>query len=322
MRVNAPMPYKTADTSWFARCGFGIAVHWTAKSVPVAGSPLPFAAAVDAFDVQRFVGQVADCGADYLLFTLAHALQMLPAPCDRIEKLLPGRTTRRDLVGELANACTRRGLRFIAYYNHSCNGGEDPAWEQAVGYHSADKHILAENLCGIVAELGSRYGSAVPAWWFDSPYSLDASGPNRSVTTDMGAFRFPWEEFTAAAKSGYADRLVTYNPGWEPEVWDFLYTTHQDYLAGEANNLVEAPVSRFAGNGLQNHRWVCLDNPDWVHARPDTPLCPSRYAWEQLLPYLQAARAASTPVTFNVDTDQGGQLLPSTLQLLSRLSIR
>ena len=42
-----PMAYKTADTSWLARCGFGIAVHWTAQSVPVAGEPLTFAAAVD-----------------------------------------------------------------------------------------------------------------------------------------------------------------------------------------------------------------------------------------------------------------------------------
>lgn len=314
------MTYKIADTSWFARCGFGIAVHWTAQSVPVAGSPLPFAAAVDAFDVQGFVSRVSDCGADYLLFTLAHALQMLPCPCDAVEQLLPGRTTGRDLIGELAGACSRCGLHFIAYYNHSCNAGDDPAWEQAVGYHAPDKRILAERLCRIVAQMGERYGPAVAAWWFDSPYSLDASGPNCSVTTDMGAFRFPWEEFTAAAKTGHPDRLVTYNAGWQPDAWDYLYTTHQDYLSGEANALVHAPTSRFCANGLQNHRWVCLDNPDWLHSKPNTPLVPSRYAWDQLHTYLQAARAASTPVTFNVDTDQCGQLHPSTLHLLAQLA--
>jgi hypothetical protein len=311
--------YQPADSAWFSRCRFGIAVHWTAQSQPVSGSAEPFPEAVTHFDVDRFTRLVAAAGADYLLFTVAHALQFIPAPCAMVDGILPGRTTRRDLLGDLADACRARGLKLLLYYNHSCNGGEDPAWEQAVGYHDADKAAFAERLCGIVAELSARYGPSVAAWWFDSPYSLDPSGPNNSVSTDLRGFRFPWEQFTTAAKAGHPGRLVTYNPGVQPHAWHFLYTRHQDYLAGEANTLINPPAKQFAPNGLQNHRWVCLDNPQWVHARAGMPLVPPRYGREELRDYLRAARAATTPVTFNVDVDQGGQVLDATVKLLASL---
>jgi hypothetical protein len=314
------MSYQKADTAWFAACHFGIAVHWTAHSKPVTGPALPFAAAVAAFDAERFVSQVADSGASYLLFTVTHALQQVPAPCAAVDRLLPGRTTERDLVGELADGCQRRGLKLFLYYNHSCNGGDDRQWEQACGYHGPDKQAFADHVCEIVRELSERYGPRVAGWWFDSCFSVDPSGPNNSLTTDMGGFRFPWESLTAAAKAGNQGSLVAYNPACQPSVWNFMYTTHQDYLAGEANELIEPPSSRWAANGLQNHRWVCLDNPDWVHAKVDTPLFASRYDYEQLLAYLQCAAAASTPVTFNTDVDQAGRLNPASLSLLRRLS--
>ncbi len=103
-------PYARANTDWLAKCGFGIGVHWTAQTVPRRGKPLPFQKAVDDFDVQRFVGQLAYAGAEYLLFTATHALQMLPAPHPVIDKILRGRTCRRDLIGELADALAAKGM--------------------------------------------------------------------------------------------------------------------------------------------------------------------------------------------------------------------
>ena len=147
---------------------------------------------------------------------------------------MPGRTCKRDLIGELATGLTARGIPLLVYYNHSCNSQQDRPWEQAVGYHAADKNVLATNLMEIVGWMGEKYRGKINAWWFDSPYSLDPRGPHNSVTTDMTGFRFPWERFTVAAKRGFADRLVTYNPG---VAQTFLYTTHQDYWAGEMVNL-------------------------------------------------------------------------------------
>ena len=172
-------PYKPANTDWLAKCRFGIGAHWTALTTPRRGKPLPFQKAVDAFRVDRFVDAVAHSGADYVLFTTTHALQMLPAPHPVIERILPGRTCSRDLIGELAKGLAAKNIRLLLYYNHSCNGNDDQKWMQAVGYFDAKKDRLVDNLCQIVAWMGERYGEKVKAWWFDSSYSLDPRGPGQ-----------------------------------------------------------------------------------------------------------------------------------------------
>ena len=194
-------PYVRANTDWLARCRFGIGVHWTAQTVPRMGKPLPFPKAVADFDLKGFIAAVEHAGADYVLFTSAHALQMLPAPHPVLDKILPGRTCERDLIAELADALAAKQKHLLVYYNHSCNGKQDAAWEQAVGYHAPNKERFAQNLVEIVSWMGDRYRDKIKAWWFDSPYSLDTRGPHNSVTTDMSGFQFPWERFTAAAKT-------------------------------------------------------------------------------------------------------------------------
>ena len=57
--------------------------------MPRTGPPLPFQKAVEAFNVKQFIDGLVHAGADYLLFTAAHALQMLPAPNPVIDKSFP-----------------------------------------------------------------------------------------------------------------------------------------------------------------------------------------------------------------------------------------
>ena len=183
--------YHRANTDWLAQCRFGIGVHWTAQTVPRSGPPKPFQNAVADFDLDGFMAAVEHAGADYVLFTAAHAKQMLPAPHPVIDGIQPGRTCERDLIRELANALAAKEKHLLVYYNHSCNQKDDPEWEQAVGYHAPNKERFAKNLIDIVSWMGDRYGDKVKAWWFDSPYSLDPRGPHNSVTTDMTGFQFP-----------------------------------------------------------------------------------------------------------------------------------
>lgn len=309
--------YRRADASWFAACPFGVSTHWTALSQAVHPADWrPFPETVAKFDVERFADKIASSGASYLIFTSCHALQWLPGPCDAIERVLPGRTNKRDMIGDLARALHQRDVHFIAYYNHSCNHGDDPAWELAVGYHEPDKSSLVANLLGIVRELGERHGELMKAWWFDSCYSLDTHGANWGKGTIPDTFRFPWNDLVAEAKSGNPDRLVTLNAGM---MRYYLYTDHQDYEWGEANDLIAVPAAQFTPDGLQAHRWVCLDNPDWVHSRYNEPLSSSRFKLEELRSYVRTAHRFRVPVTFNIDVDRNGEFLPETLQLLRRL---
>jgi len=320
------MNYKIADATWFSQCEFGIAAHWTAQSLPRFGEPLPFDEAVANFDAESFVERIANIGARYLLFTSAHALQMLPAPCNAIDELAPGRTCRRDLLGDLMRACQKRDLHFLLYYNHSCNHGDDPEWENAVGYHGADKNVFADNICRIVAELGERYGEDLKAWWFDSSYSVDPRGPVNMVSTDLKGWQFPWENLAAGAKAGAPQRLVTFNAGMTGHERSFLYSDHQDYLAGEVNDLVDPPTARFGVGGLQEHRWVCLDNSGWVrtpeNSRLDSPLASPRYTVEEVANYLRQSSAHGVPVTFNLDIAQGGEMNPDSLETVRLAALR
>jgi hypothetical protein len=309
--------YRRANTDWLAKCRFGVGVHWTAQTVPRSGPPKPFQKAVADFDLTSFLAAVEHAGADYVLFTAAHALQMLPAPHPMLDKLLPGRTCERDLIREIADALGARQKHLLVYYNHSCNGKQDAAWEQAVGYHAPTKDRFANNLMEIVSWMGDRYRDKIKAWWFDSPYSLDPRGPHNSVTTDMTGFPFPWERFTVAAKVGNPARLVTYNAGVNET---FLYTTHQDYWAGELVNLDTPAKSRYLDNGLQGFGWTCLEDRAWVHTKLDTPIPPPLYADEQVIRYVQTCNQHMTPMTFNVGIYQAGTLASPSVEQLHRLN--
>ena len=312
--------YRKANTDWFAACRFGISTHWTAQSQPVGQDDwLPFEEAVNRFDAKRYVQQASEAGAKYIIFTSCHALQMLPAPCRAIDRVAPGRTTRRDLIGDVADACRDRKMHFILYYNHSCNHGDDPAWEYAVGYHAPDKSRLTGNLTAIVRELGERYGARMDGWWFDSCFSLDPRGVYDSVTTDLRGYQFPWEDFVTAAKAGHEQRLVSLSSGM---LTHFLYSSHQDYEGGEANDLVAVPSSRYTPDHLQGHRWICLDNPEWLHGRVAVPMAKPRFKTESVADYVRSCNASGVPVTFNVDIDRTGKFSPESLALLSEVTKR
>ncbi len=308
--------YQKANTDWLASCALGISVHWTAQSAPRKGAALPFADAVASFRLDEFLNAVEMSGADYVIFTSTHALQMMPCPHPVIDSIMPGRTTERDLIGELAGGLKKLGKKLIVYYNHSCNDNDDTAWMKAIGYHDRDKNPLADNICAIVQWMGQRYGESIQAWWFDSSYSLDPRGPNNSVTTDMTGFQFPWEKMTAAAKAGYPGRLVTYNAGIGST---FLYTDHQDYWAGEILDLKTLPSGRFLDNGLQWHGWACLDDRAWVYGSNKTEPHPPLYSDDEILTFLSACRKHHAPMCFNVIAFQDGTLAEASASQLNRI---
>ncbi|MCK5844605.1 MAG: alpha-L-fucosidase [Victivallales bacterium] len=309
--------YEKSDTDWLAKCAIGISMHWTAKTAPRSGEAQHFQKAVEAFNLDDFLGAVEASEADYLIFTSTHALQMLPAPSPVIDNILPGRATERDLLGEIAKGISQMDKKFIVYYNHSCNNGDDPEWERAVGYHDKTIDRLLENLTSIVEEMGERYGELVQSWWFDSGYSLDPSGPSKNVTTPMLIERFPWEILTEAAKKGYSQRLVTYNAGVAKT---FLYTDHQDYWAGELTDLKTPPISRYAENGLQWHGWTCLDDSSWVY--DDNSIAPSspRFNDDEIIAFVRECRANHAPMCFNVTAFQDGSLLENSVMQLARIN--
>lgn len=308
-----------ADTSWM-RGSFGLSVHWTSKTVCLNGTSIPYSEAVDCFDPGRFAGDLAAAGAKHCIFTLTHGEQYLALPHPLLDKLLPGRTAKRDLIGELIVALAKYRIRFIAYYNHSCNGTGDPAWKKACGYADGIHGNLdgfAENICGIVAYIARRYGSGIAGWWFDSSYSVDPRGPHNTVSCEMGGWRFPWKALADAAKSGHRDCAVTFNAGVGSR---FLYAPCQDYYAGEAVRLDE-PFVPDAVSGMRDHRWICADSPDWLLSAKNCAggFAPPRFSVQEMRDFLKEHREAGRMVTFNLQIDQEGILNPSVLDAVKRM---
>jgi hypothetical protein len=286
-------------------------------SKPREGWPVSFRDAVNNFDVKRFVDTVEETGAKYLIFTATHKYQFLPAPNPVLDSIQNGRTCKRDLLGEIAQGLKSRGIHMIMYYNHSCNTAQDYIWEQAVGYSDRDKNRFFDNIFNILSWMGEHYGDLAMAWWFDSLYSLATDGPRNTVSTDMTGYKVPWHRFTRAAKAGYPQRLVAYNGAWSKT---YMYTTHQDYWAGELRNLEEdPPKSRYKDNGLQWHGWVCLDDKRWIHSKRNTEIPDVRFSDEDVVRYVQNCIKHQAPVTFNLSIYQDGRMSPKSLRQMQML---
>ena len=232
-------------------------------------------------------------------------------------RILEGRTCKRDLISELADALAGRGKPLLVYYNHSCNQAQDRAWEKAVGYHDRDKQKFARNLTDIVGWMGEKVQRQDQSVVVRQPLLAGFARAANSVSTDMNGFQFPWEQFTVAAKVGFPTRLVTYNAGVAET---FLYTTHQDYWSGELVNLHAPAKSRYLDNGLQWFGWTCLEDRAWVHHRMNTEVPKPLYSDQEVAAYVRECNAHQAPMTFNIGIYQDGTMGEASVSLLRRLN--
>ena len=187
-----------ADAKWFQEAGYGMMVHWTSETMPRAGERKPYAQAVAALDVEAFAAQMQATGAGFVVLTTSHGQQYFPGPSHVLDTLLPGRTTSRDLVGDLAAALQKRGMKLMLYYH--LGAGSDPAWIKASGAMETDTTRFFTNWRSFITEIGERYGERLAGWWFDD-----------------GAVAYyyrsaPWESLHRAARAGFAQRLIGWNP--------------------------------------------------------------------------------------------------------------
>ena len=307
--ADATNGYPRASTDWLAG-SFGIGVHWTTRSTDQDGRRGDFEKAVDAFDVPRFVAQLKDAGARHVIFTSSWADQHPPAPCPALDRILPGRTTKRNLLREIADALAAEGIRTILYYNQS-GDRTDREWAKASGYEKGRLEEFGTNAVAIVRDLSLAAGPNVAGWWFDSPGMVSDAGPHRVASVPLGDYRFPFREMALAAKAGNPDALVSVNS----QGGTFVYTPCQEYFSGE--ELVDFPLcGRTNAQGMQMHLWLTADNRDWVHQ--GSGFASPRFEDDWLRGWLARRLADGCAVTLNVDVDRTGLLNPETLEQIKR----
>ena len=298
--INLRAHQNRAPTDWFLAARYGLTLHWTPMSQPRHGAAKTYPEAVRALDVEQLANTVANTGAGYVIFTSSHAPHYFPAPIAAIEKLLPGNTCDRDLIGDLADALARRDIRLILYYagGRSTDDTADIPWGIASGWtHEREKYY--ENFCTIFAEIGQRYGDKIAGYWFDfCPFN--------------SSHRF--EPLYRAAKSGHPDRLIAWNSWLNAKPSDF-----QEIWGGECGEFLALPQPEHYQD-LQPHTWFFLDD-EWTHEQTNTAIAPPRFSSEALIDYVKSCVERKIVVSMNVGIYQDGGMAPATLAQLAQIKV-
>jgi len=292
-----------SNTTWLQAAKYGFMVHWTSQTCPRHGSPKPYADAVRDFDVEAFANQAQEGGAGFVVLTTSHGFHYFPAPLATLDKLLPGRTSQRDLVGDLADALQRRGIKLMLYYH--LGAGSDPAWLAATGFWETAPTRLFANWCDLVGEVGRRYQGKLAGWWFDDG------------TTSYYYRSAPWQQLTLAAKAGNPDRLVAYNPWILPPATEF-----QDYFCGEGfedpagdGTLAPGGDGHYTSGpyaGLQACATLITEG-DWGHFSQDRPIGKFRWSAAELAGRIgQFAARRNVPI-FDLEIYQDGTVSPESI---------
>ena len=300
-----------ADTSWLRKAGFGVMLHWTRESAPAQGPRRPYAEAVRSLDAQALAERLAATGAGFVVFTTSHAHQDFPAPLAALDKALPGRTTPRDLVADLAGALGKRGIRLMLY--HHPGSPADHEWVESCGLRRGDTERHFALWQAVISEAGERYGDRLAGWWFDDG------------ATGFYPRRAPWEALHRAARAGHPGRLVAFN-SWElPSVTDW-----QDFDCGEGlreprgreGRLGEFDTGIYPSSsrrGQQATACVMLED-DWLHRAAGRMPSPPAWTLAELRSFLSRSRRTGLVPILNLKVTQEGLLGPESVELVRRAS--
>lgn len=298
---------RRANTDWFAKAGYGIWFHFLDLTTPRHGPSKSYQDAVNDLDVEALARLVEETGAQYMIINTNHGDPTCPAPIKSWEELHPGWTTRRDLIGDLADALNKRKIRLMLYMNCPGVGNLVQLPRDGVDSPTVSEQRYAEILIKVFTEIGLRYKDKVAGYWFDSWFQTYESYPN-----------LPADKLFDAIKAGNPNRLIGLN------YWAFpVETEWQDYWAGE---LTEIPLKRFgaryvqrgAGKGLQAHSAIKLDAP-WFHTKVESEMEPPLYSAEQLTEYVKTCMEDQAPVSIGVGIFQDGTIGEASRQILRQL---
>ena len=295
VRMQAEAPGLKSSTQWLVDGKYGLFIHWVPESYPLRGTTQRYQDAVDHFDVEAFANMVAQTGAAWVAFTTTHGKYYFPGPLHALDEVVPGRTCRRDLIGEIADALAKRQVRLMLYFHPGPGVSEDPEWARGAGVTPVDDAKNIRIMLGIYREIGQRYGTRLAGWFVD------------------GGDAYYWRNFSFRQleldlKANNPDRVVTFFswlfPNFSPYSGDFL----SDIIPFGAPLAPPMPAAWFAPGGpyegLQPQYHFTLED-EWYPDKPMNGRWPAPiYATRALVDYFQRMAAAHYPLTINLVVTQ------------------
>jgi hypothetical protein len=304
-------PAQEDRAAWLAEARLGVMTHyladWQSRATRQPLNVEGWNAMVDAFDAAGLADQLQTIGAGYLVFTIGQNSGYYAAPNVTYDKLVgrePSRCSRRDLIADLAGELKQRGVRLIVYLPAGAPAGDRDA-RTALQWHEGAHRNREFQLHweSVIREWSLRWGDAVAGWWFDGCYwpnamYRDAAPPNFS-------------SFAAAARAGNLQRVVAFNPGVVDRVLSI--TPHEDYLAGEINDIETTQLRRVEDgrvDGARVHKLSYLGRTWGTGAR--------RYDHLDMvvIPWTRKIVAAKGAVTWDVPVEPSGRIAAPFVQQL------
>ena len=299
-----------ADTTWLAESGYGIMFQAGEWSYPPQGDKKTWPGFAQDFQVVPFVDMVEKTGAGFVVWSATWRTYYFPAPIKAIDEILSGRTSKRDLIMEIADELNKRGIKLILYYHvghgdlpntNWWNRNWNPNWLE----ENYDKSLFFKNWQNIITEVGERYGEKLAGWLFDD---------------DCVIYPADYETLGRATKAGNPDRLVAYNSWIGSRFTEFQdYSFGEGFLGPDRETVINGKFVKGPFKGLQAFGCVMLDGPDWGVYQPDFKVLPPFYSEEKAAAIARHAAQTKAPIAFNLLMYEDGTVSPASLKTMERI---
>lgn len=329
-----------AALKWFQDAKFGLFMHYGLYSQLERGEWVMLREKIpltqyeqlknsfrpDKFDANRIVSVAIDAGMKYVNLTAKHHEGFCLFRTRQTSYNSTESPSRRDLVGELAEACGKRGLGMFLYYSIGADWHHpwfcDPSagWEhyrpayavkpaQYKWTTGAGLEIYIDYVHNQLRELLTQYGP-VAGIWFDPLLGYDAR-------PDL----FPMDETYALIRSLQPNCLVSFKQG---------ATGNEDFAAPERSNAglgsyaSVAPERREHARQVAENAWeknrtkpaeLCntLQPGVWGYNRSDDD---KHRTAPQVLALFQAARTQNANLLLNTGLLPDGSIFPQDVETL------
>jgi len=303
-------PNKAA---WMAQGAYGVMVHYLIypKGSTPAEKTADLNRIVDNFDLDYFIKQFDETGADWLIITLAQGTGYLSSKNEFIDNLQKGYTPNRDLITEIGKKLHKRGKKMIIYLP-GAHTGADPTVKRLLGLGGEG---YAERHNEFIRHYSRKLGKLHDGWWFDScgPQSnavwqkeMDAcrAGNPDSVIAFSGAEfcasggqlkpRCPIEDYHAGEihllEDGKIRTDFVYPPGE-----DIIITADRKIRKKGRDAKFYMPDSQF----IDNVQWHCLLPIDLTF-NPAVPNQYCHYTDKELFKFVDDVKGVGGAITINV----------------------
>jgi hypothetical protein len=193
------LPALAADTAWMRQAPFGLFMHYqyrillgySVRTKPQFPKSEEMTAEgwnrfVDGFDVKGFASQMAEAHVGWVMFCVDDHYYAWPcSPNSKFDEFTGyaagEKCSRRDLIGELADALNAKGVKLICYFAGLNGYMKEPKVSAGLqddgNNQTAPSAECRKRRLAVLKEYADRYGTRVAGWWFDGMELNSYRGP-------------------------------------------------------------------------------------------------------------------------------------------------